>query len=344
MRMNSYETYSFADFLADEYFLTSLANPTPDTERFWADWLAQHPDRRPVWEEARRVALALDAGRRRYEAVALPTDQTETLWSRIRQNAGVAPAETPFVAVHRNPFGRVWRIAAAVAVFLLAALGVWRWQRPSSQPTEIRTAYGQTRRLTLPDGSVVTLNANSRLRYDETWTTGTDRRVQLDGEAFFEVTHLPSNARFVVHTAQLDVEVLGTKFNVNSRAHLARVTLKEGRVKVADLADRHSLVMKPGETVEWTEQKPVLTQKTVRPERYAAWTEKRLVFDGTPLPEVAQMLEDNFGLTVRIENPALLTKTLSGEIALDTEDLLLQALRDLYGLRVTRTDSTVVLR
>lgn len=343
-RMNSYETYSFSDFLDDKYFLTSTVQPTPETERFWAGWLDQHPTQRPVWEEARRVALALDASRSRYEAPTLSADQTEALWARIQERAApTVPVETPFVAVHRNRARHWWAVAAAVTVLLLAGLGVWRFA--GSGETEIHTDYGQTRRLTLPDGSLVTLNANSSLSYDDkTWESGTDRHVQLNGEAFFEVTHQRNHARFVVHTGKIDVEVLGTKFNVNARRHLTRVTLKEGRVKVDDRADRQSVVMKPGETVEWTDQKPVLAKKLVKPERYAAWTEKRLVFDGTPLPEVAQMLEDNFGLKVTIENPALLTKTLSGEVSLENEEILLQALRDLYGIRLSREGDRLVFR
>jgi ferric-dicitrate binding protein FerR (iron transport regulator) len=342
--MKPYETYSFADFLDDEYFLTTAAQPTSESERFWADWLARHPDRRDAWDEARRVAQALGASRSRYEANALSEDQTDALWAQIQESAApTVPAGPPFVAVHRNRARRWWAVAAAVTVLLLAGLGVWRFA--GSGETEIRTAYGQTRRLTLPDGSVVTLNANSALRYDEgLGQAGADRHVQLDGEAFFEVTHQQNHARFVVHTGPLDVEVLGTKFNVNARRYLTRVTLKEGRVKVDDRADRQSVVMKPGETVEWTEQKPVLAKKSVRPERYAAWTEKRLLFEGTPLPEVAQMLEDNFGLKVTIENPALLTKTLSGEISLENEDILLQALRDLYGIRITRDGDRLQFR
>lgn len=342
--MNPYETYSFADFLDDEYFLTTAAHPTPETEGFWADWLAQHPDRRAVWDEARQVALGLDASRSRYEAPTLSPNQTDALWVRIQESATpTVPAGPPFVVVHRNRARRWWAVAAAVTMLLLAGLGVWQWA--GSGETEIRTAYGQTRRLTLPDGSTVTLNANSILRYDdETWESGTDRRVRLDGEAFFEVTHLKNHARFVVHTGPLDVEVLGTKFNVNTRRYLTRVTLKEGRVKVDDRAERQSVVMKPGETVEWTEQKPVLAKKAVRPERYAAWTEKRLVFEGTPLPEVAQMLEDNFGLKVTLENPALRAKTLSGEISLENEEMLLQALRDLYGIHITREGDRLVFR
>ena len=115
-RMNSYETYSFADFLNDAYFLTSLAQPTAESDRFWADWLAQHPDRRAVWDEARRVALALDASRSRYETPVLSADQSETLWARIRQTTEPAvPVEAPFVAVHRNRARRWLAVAAAVA-------------------------------------------------------------------------------------------------------------------------------------------------------------------------------------------------------------------------------------
>ena len=343
--MNSYETHSFHDFLADDYFRSSIAQPTDETARFWADWLDQHPRQRAVWEEARRVMLSLESNERHYESTSLSETQTGVLWQRIQQTAAVTPTGSVFGTVHRgNGARRWWLVAAAVTTLLLAGLGAYVWQNNATGQIEHHTAYSQTRRLTLPDGSTVLLNANSTLRYAKTWEAGADRHAYLDGEAFFDVTHQRNHERFVVHTGKLDVEVLGTKFNVNSRRHLTRVTLKEGRVKVDALAERQSLVMKPGETVEWTDQHPQLARKAVSPERYAAWTEKRLVFDGTPLPEVAQMLEDNFGLKVILENPGLLNKTLSGEIALENEDLLLQALRDLYGLQITRTGRTVTLR
>ncbi|MCY7349537.1 MAG: FecR domain-containing protein [Cytophagaceae bacterium] len=344
--MQPYEQYSFGDFLNDSYFLNSTLNPSDETERFWANWLQQHPDKHPLWQEAHRAVLALDQGQAQYQTRHLAEAQVNGLWARIQQTTA-APQPQVFNKVYRNPWRmpRRWAIAASVAAFLLlSGLGVYYWRLATPGLTEQHTAYGQTQTLQLPDGSVVTLNANSTLRYTDDWQQGTERNVSLDGEAFFEITHLKSNARFVVHTGKLDVVVLGTKFNVNTRRNLTRVTLKEGKVQLNNLSNQQSLVMNPGETVEWSALRPTLAKKAVRAERYAAWTEKRLVFENTPLPEVAQMLEDTFGLTVKIDNPGLTNKTLSGEISLENEQILLQALHDLYGIEISRQGNTIILR
>ena len=343
--MTAYNHHTFQDFLADDYFRTSTLSPTAETNQFWKEWTQQNPPNISAWQQARQAVLLLEQGRNQYTSQTLSDAHVESLWERLQQT--IETPTTPLVTVvHHNQWYRSWRFAASVAAsLLLIGVSLYVWQESQPDQIEMRTAYGQTRSVTLPDGSQVMLNANTTLRYAANWQSDADRHTYLNGEAFFQVTHLKNNARFVVHTGDLDVEVLGTKFNVSTRRDQMRVTLEEGRVKVNELVDNHqSLIMQPGETVEWSTQGRQLAKRVVPIERYDAWTQKRFVFDETPLPEVAQMLEDNFGLTVQISNPALLTKTLSGEIALDNEQMLLQALHDLYGLKISREGQTIILR
>lgn len=131
----------------------------------------------------------------------------------------------------------VYRVAAAFIGILLVAAVSFLYLR--EETIRYETAYGQLRVIVLPDSSRVTLNGNSTLRYQADWEAlpiGNTREVWLEGEGFFEVTEVvlsaQSMAKFVVHTPQLDVEVVGTKFNVTNRRHQTQVVLSSGQVKL----------------------------------------------------------------------------------------------------------------
>lgn len=93
-----------------------------------------------------------------------------------------------------------------------------------------RRLTGETKRIVLPDAPVVVLNGNSELRIAKTWLPDSVRPVWLGGDGYFEVTK--QKGQFIVHTATMEVKVLGTKFNVNAYTNEPSVALKEGAVEV----------------------------------------------------------------------------------------------------------------
>jgi transmembrane sensor len=335
--MNQYATYTPAQFVADAFFRLSHRQPTPEHTAFWEAFLAEYPGQRAAYEEARLLMQELDRAEQTYRQHSLPDHQRRALWARID---GSVPAEgRPGGRVVRLP-GRRWSLyAAALTGLLLVALAGW-WWRQAAVPSVYETAYGETRRVNLPDGTQVWLNANSTLTLEGTWEAGQDRRVSLRGEAFFHVTHQPHHERFLVRGGGVTVEVLGTQFNVSTRRARTRVALKEGSVRLA--AEGRTLLMRPGETVEWSPQRAQLARTPEPAARAAAWTGQRLVFDQTPLSEVAQTIEEQFGTRVEIRNPALREKRLTGEISLVNEALLLEALETIYNVRARRDGATLV--
>ena len=128
-------------------------------------------------------------------------------------------------AAPRYPPARAWRrwAAAAGLAAAVAGGGLYYGSHRAPAPLAVATPYGQTRALTLPDGSQVTLNGHSTLRYPAAWRPDQPREVWLDGEGFFAVQHKANNQRFIVHTAAgLQVEVLGTRFVVARRRDQTR--------------------------------------------------------------------------------------------------------------------------
>ena len=344
--------YSVDDFAFNESFQAYVARPESEAGRFWQAWLRQHPEKQAAAAQAAAFVRRLSATR----PYPVPPELVGQELLRLRQ-ALRAPASQPQLRAQR----RAWRVAGAfgllTALLVGALLGWWRGAQPAAitgRLAHYTTGARQQKRLTLPDGSVVTLNANSTLTTAATWTAAAPREVWLSGEGYFEVTHLatkpvadigaaPANVKFVVHAGGLRVAVLGTQFDVNTRAGTTRVVLTSGKVAVdrpAGLAPE-KVLMTPGDLVETSSARPGLRQRRVQPALYAGWTQGRLRFEQTPVPEVMQLLRDSYGLRVEVADSAILRKTVYGVVPTTTPDVLLAALAKTLNVQVVRRGNTV---
>ena len=167
----------------------------------------------------------------------------------------------------------------------------------------IEAPYGSKTKLYLPDGTLVWLNAGSKMSYAQDFGIN-ERALNLTGEAYFEVTrneHIP----FKVHTNELDVKVLGTKFNFrNYQDDLeAKVCLLEGKV---------ALSTQQKETILHPDQQALLDKKTgnllissTKAAYSAEWTNDRLYFDEALLPDIVKELERSYNIKITIADAAL---------------------------------------
>ncbi|RZK59759.1 MAG: DUF4974 domain-containing protein [Hymenobacter sp.] len=241
---------------------------------------------------------------------------------------------------------RRWAAAAALAGTVAAGGLLYQSSHRAPAPLTVATHYGQTRVLTLPDGSQVTLNGHSQLRYAATWQADKPREVWLDGEGFFSVQHMPNNQRFLVHTtAGLQVEVLGTKFVVNRRRDQTRVVLLSGKVRVEfDDHQQPDVLLRPGELVETHDDQPTLvTHKRVHTAPYAAWKDAQLVLDETTIAELATRLHDTYGLEVEVATPELNVRRMTGTVPVGELPILLLALEETFHLQATHQGNRLIL-
>lgn len=202
---------------------------------------------------------------------------------------------------------------------------------------------GAIRSVILEDGSKVTLNANSLIRVQRDFTGDENREVWIEGEAFFEITRKSDLRKFIVHTENLDVEVLGTKFNINNRRGKTEVTLDEGKVKLVS-KDQKVLIMKPGEQVSLSENQGSFKKQVVTPEKAKAWRANKLVFDNTPLAEVSQIIQDYYGLEVILEDSVLASRHFTGTLPNDDLDVILMALSTAYNIEIEHDDEYIILK
>ena len=318
-------TASAADATVVQTWLTQPAN-----QLLAQHWMLQH------WEE-----LA---------AQAVPTAEEpdyEALLTRLHGHLAFGADRPTLTAA---PQWRRWAAAAAVAGALLGGSS-WLLTHHRAPATQtLATAYGQTRTVQLADGTSITLNGHSTLRYPAAWTAGQPREVWLDGEGYFAVQHQADNQRFVVHTtAGFNVEVLGTKFTVSRRQDRGRVVLLSGKVRVHfDDHQKPDVLLAPGELVETREvqpAQPVVTayRKVRTAAAYASWKDAQLVLDETTIAELAARLQDTYGLQVLVATPELNQRKVTGTLPVRDLDVLLQSLEETLHLQAIRQGNRLTL-
>lgn len=241
-----------------------------------------------------------------------------------------------------------YRVAA---VFALISLVSWfAWRTYAGRTIAVQTANGQNQQITLPDGSLLTLNSNSTLSYPANLADLLERRVLLDGEAYFRVTKQRRNGqpvKFTVHSADLDIDVTGTQFNVKNRRGTVNIALYEGAVQVSQSTDNRKqpeLIMKPGDLVEFSATRKTLRKRHVsHPEYYSSWTKNVLIFSNTPLGEIAQLMADSYGVTVTFADESMADLAFTGNVLANDPAVILETLAKAFDLQTLRSGNDKVL-
>ena len=327
------------DLVTDEYFIQWVKNPTDESNAYWNAWLSKNPGKEPLLKEARQIVSMMN-----FKETQAPEGKFLEIWEKISDAADgkIFDISDGAAESKRRHIGIWYKIAAAFLV-ATAAIAYVLVSRPNT--IMVQTAFGESRALFLPDSTKVTLNANSTLRYTSDFNDK-NREVWLDGEAFFAVVHKKDNQNFRVHTGELQVEVLGTRFNVNTRRGRSKVVLEEGKVKL-DIPDgdkRSELIMEPGELVEVSKETKQVEKKKVEVSNYSSWRMNKLVFVATPLEEIAQLLEDNYGFKVRFKDEALKTQQFTGSADVDDLRELVDKLNKVFDMNIQQEGNDVIFQ
>nr|WP_295927968.1 FecR domain-containing protein [uncultured Dyadobacter sp.] len=234
METHKYDRFGYKDFVLDEDFRAWLNGTAPENDNLWEAWLMANPSRRPEIEKAKRIVYAIS-----FRDTAVPAYDIEAQWKRL-ESSMVGPGPTPATVrtSRRMNFGWVYQLLAAACLVAGAFFFVNRYwlsdgrSMGEATPVEQKAANGQQRKVVLPDGTRVTLNAGSSISYPKAFSSDI-RRVELTGEAFFDVTR-NERAPFVIHTGDVTTRVLGTSFNIRAypENNAVQVAVVEGKVKV----------------------------------------------------------------------------------------------------------------
>ncbi|MCW0483030.1 FecR family protein [Gaoshiqia sediminis] len=229
-------------------------------------------------------------------------------WKNIRRHARVQQMRAMGFVVARY--------AAVILIALLIGnyLHPFRMDNLDVQYAAIEVPFGQTSRITLFDGTEVWLNSGSRFKYPNQFNQH-QREVYLEGEGFFKVTpnkKLP----FKVKTERMEVEVLGTSFNVSAYHDEAghSVVLEEGKVQINEPDGKKLLELEPGQRAEQDLADGKFVVEQVRATDYTSWKNGTIVFQAESLGEIANKLERWYNVEIRIESDELERYRITGAI------------------------------
>lgn len=236
-----------------------------------------------------------------------------------------------------------WVCAAAAAVLIFAggyyaAIGTVEPMRENT----LLTAKGQTGEFSLPDGTTVWLNGESRLKYDNTFEDET-RDVYLCGEAFFEVRK-DSLRPFRVHMNDLQIEVLGTSFDAMSYSFgsYEHIVLKSGSVKISGVHLPNPVTLRPNEKFILNKTSGHSCIESVNAQNYCQWFSPRLIFDNTPLKDIITNLERRYNVEISLSTHISPEKRISLVICHEPLEDILEIISSLISIQY-RIDGNHVL-
>ncbi len=363
---SDFSNVTIHDLLANDRFIGWVRHPTPELDIFWNEVQRTYPGKNNIIKDARKLVIHLHI-----QEDEPPEGKKMQALNRLRDAMGqtIAGEETVRHTQERNVIAmKIWRVAATVALLVLAGIGGWYYFSyteqdpfsgsemsalaadvvkttlfvgnadpilPDEQPlgtileeegllisktdsncleflstgtgsgggelyASLAVPPGRQYQLTMSDGSRIWLNARSAVRFSAI-PSGIERRTGISGEVYFEVEADPDRP-FVVHSGDLQVEVLGTRFNVRhyDNSSGAEVTLVAGSVQLKK-GDGKPLQLSPGEKASYLPQSDAPEVQRVSADNVVSWINGLLSFHQEPIEAVMQRVSRWYNVEVIYE-------------------------------------------
>ena len=237
----------------------------------------------------------------------------DKLFARIKK--GTVGEEELTLTSSRTIRMNPWKWVAAICLPICLAFFAYYLINPSptsGAPFIVKADRGDKATIELPDGTDVILNSASQLRYLNDFGKEV-RRVQLSGEAYFKVVHDEKHP-FIVQAGDLEVKVLGTSFNVSAYEEDNRVTVVLLEGKVGLYTKETSLIMKPGDKIEYNKSTRKLASSEVAANDYIEWTKGNLYFEKKSLEDIMKTLSRIYNVEIRFDSNELPKEFFTGTI------------------------------
>ncbi len=248
-------------------------------------------------------------------------------------------------------FNPVFRLAAAVlvaAVVLVSGYEAFFTPSATEKMLVISAADQVLNTFTLPDGTLVSLNSDTKVTYPKKFGRDT-REVSIEGEAFFEVKP-NKNKPFIIHAGKAQIKVLGTSFNVNAypQSKLVEVIVETGKVQVlnqvAETAQTNELILTPGDKGTLVYSSNSLLKTTNQDPNFLAWKTHNLIFKATSLNEVIANLEKVYKVKIRLADSKLNGLLLTATFNNYSLDFILKVIETTFQIESQNVDGQYILK
>lgn len=273
----------------------------------------------------------------------------ESAWTKVERQIHKRPSTQKYgiKSLFLNP---VFRVAAAIIVAALLTFSGYEsfFKSKGGALVEITSASQILKTVTLPDGTLVSLNSDTRLSYPQTFS-GKTREVSFEGEAFFEVKP-DKNKPFIIHAGQAQIKVLGTSFNVSAypQTEQVEVVVETGRVQVSEqmtkTAKTNELILTPGDKGTLVYSSHTLHKTTNQNPNYLAWKTRILTFKATSLAEVIGELEKVYKVNIRLADQELGGLMLTAQFNDYSLDFILKVIENTFLIEVKNENGQYILK
>lgn len=232
------------------------------------------------------------------------------------------------------------QMAAAILMPVFIALSFYLYHQNNliiSEEMIVSTGKGERTSITLPDGTQVALNSESRLAYRTTDYNKKERKISFAGEGYFQVQK-NKEAPFQISSRGMEIKVLGTTFNllVREKNTTAELTLEEGSVQLFSVKRNKSVVLVPNQKAILDQQTGKITVINDNDTGYSsAWRRGDMVFRNTSLSDVIQSIEENYNVTIEIACVDCIEDTFTGTLPLTNLNEVLEVLEKSYNIQAT---------
>ena len=225
---------------------------------------------------------------------------------------------------------RIFPMILRWAAVLVAGLSIAYLVATFSADQRIQVvADNQIKKISLPDGSEVTLNTSSSLTYSEDFIQD-ERRVAIDGEVFFEVK--PSDIPFIITANNQTIEVLGTSFNVRTSSTKTHVEVSSGRVKFSD--GNHQIVLSRGKAAQISPDGLFFSKDSLASFEIADWKSDQWTFRNESLGDIYSFLSSTYETQIIVEDPDIKDLKIFANVSKSSLDNILNNIAELHELNV----------
>ena len=302
-------------------------------------WLSENPKHRKIYAQLKLAILHPEPNK----SETIKQSTWEGLVKQLK-------ADQKKVLPKQVNISRWIQIAAAVVILFVSAVALFNLDVQYSNKNEIAvntieklSQPGQKITSVLPDGSLVKMNADTRITIPEFFTQN-KREVTLIGEAYFEVVKDPARP-FIIHVDGFTVEVLGTSFNVKAYENngYRGVAVKSGKVAVTNLKKKQVINLTKNEMVLLDEEEEMKKLPILDEDLFFGWTDQRMVFKDHSLEDVLHAISNWYGVDIAISEEISSDKPYTANYKNPVLEEVMQSLSHVYNLKYSIDGKTITV-
>lgn len=303
-----------------------------------SNWLMEAPENKILFEESRKTWEL-------FAALEIENNiDTDKEWANFQSKVKQKPIVklVPEIITKSKKSFTLLKLAATILVLaVVSVLMYYNFVKPEMKQLAANTERIESK---LPDGTEVTLNPGAVINYPEKFGPH-KRKVKFNGEAYFHVKHDESKP-FIISSQNINIEVLGTSFYVNTKNNNGNieVILTEGKVAVYySETPNERVILAPGEKAEIAVSHNEIKKTENKDINYIAWKTRKLVFENDPVSEIINALNKTYSASIIIKNPKVGNCRVTATFDNQSLDAVLNVLQATVGFSVSKHGKNIEL-